>query len=105
MAHRDIKPNNFLVSAEDKILLSDFGESVFLDENYSIASSGIGAGNNQFLAPDVAEQMITANRANNSDDLFCFPIFVGSWVPCLLDLLWGVSFCELSSKHADSCCS
>mmetsp|Transcript_12426 Transcript_12426/g.19606 ORF Transcript_12426/g.19606 Transcript_12426/m.19606 type:complete len:175 (+) Transcript_12426:100-624(+) len=56
VAHRDIKPDNFLVSKHDKILLSDFGESVNLDGQYRIQKIGLSSGNFQHMAPDVTEQ-------------------------------------------------
>jgi len=54
IVHRDIKPNNILVSCDDTIVLSDFGCCIQLDENYCATLDGIG--NPTFIAPELCEQ-------------------------------------------------
>ena len=55
VAHRDVKPNNILVSAEGSLILSDFGESINLDDNHCY-NSELGAGNQQYQAPEIHNQ-------------------------------------------------
>ena len=62
VAHRDVKPNNFLVSSEDRVILSDFGESVLLDDEYCCKNSNLRSGNMQYQAPEITNQRFTASH-------------------------------------------
>ncbi len=49
--HRDVKPGNMLLRAEDQLLLSDFGIAAILEASAGYAL-GNGAGTPQYMAPE-----------------------------------------------------
>ncbi len=52
--HRDIKPDNLMVTQEGVIKVSDLGLAKALDENYSATSTGVGMGTPYYMAPEQA---------------------------------------------------
>ena len=50
--HRDVKPGNMLMRADDHLLLSDFGVASLLEANRTFARSGQNAGTPQYMAPE-----------------------------------------------------
>src|SRR3990167_2948939 len=53
VVHRDIKLENILVSNDDRLILSDFGESIKTDENYCCKLEDLQRGNLMYQAPEV----------------------------------------------------
>lgn len=53
VVHRDIKPGNLLVTSEEVLKISDFGEAIELEDNGSDICKA-GDGTPQFVAPEVA---------------------------------------------------
>ena len=53
IVHRDIKLNNILVDDDDKLVISDFGESLKLDDRFCCHASQLRGGNQQYTAPEV----------------------------------------------------
>lgn len=60
IVHRDVKLNNVLVSKDDSIILSDYGESVETDFNHCCRKRDLRAGNLMHTAPEVLNQLETA---------------------------------------------
>ena len=83
VVHRDVKLDNILVSASGSLILSDFGESVMVDDNHCCKCSCLRGGNQQFQAPEVLNQIkLGAGEINFSGQY--------SWeVGCLL---FGIVF-------------
>lgn len=61
VVHRDVKLDNILVSEEDDIVLSDFGESLLVESDFTILTSQLKAGNARFTAPEIHNQMKLRN--------------------------------------------
>ena len=80
IAHRDVKLDNIFVSAEDRIILGDFGESVELDQFHRCQQIKLGGGNQMFTAPEVLNSISQAKAEDWIEFKFQF-----SWeVGCLL---------------------
>jgi serine/threonine-protein kinase len=77
--HRDIKPDNIMVSQEGDIKLADMGLAKSVDEDKGVTATGVGLGTPYYMAPEQAED---ASRADHRSDIYALGI-------TLLHLLTG----------------
>ena len=52
--HRDVKPGNVLISADGRVVLTDFGLATFDDIGNQLTQTGVVHGSPQFIAPERA---------------------------------------------------
>lgn len=64
VVHRDIKLDNILVSKDDRLILSDFGESIKTDEDHCCKQEDLRAGNRMYQAPEVLNAIPTSPIIN-----------------------------------------
>ncbi len=51
--HRDVKPENILLTTDDTVKMMDFGVSIFLDPDRNVADdSSLGVGSPRYMAPE-----------------------------------------------------
>ena len=62
MIHRDIKPDNILISSKGEVKVADFGLAKALDDDMSMTQSGTGLGTPHYMPP---EQARNANMSIN----------------------------------------
>ena len=67
MIHRDIKPDNILVSNEGVVKVADFGLAKALDDDVSMTKSGTGMGTPLYMAPEQAKD---AKRVDHRADIY-----------------------------------
>jgi serine/threonine-protein kinase len=67
MIHRDIKPDNILVTSRGVVKVADFGLAKALDEDVSMTQSGTGLGTPLYMAP---EQARNAKHVDNRSDIY-----------------------------------
>ncbi|KAL0251864.1 hypothetical protein GEMRC1_001076 [Eukaryota sp. GEM-RC1] len=66
IVHRDVKPSNLLLTADDHIKLSDFGVSIDMASNNQSAAALTGS--SAFLAPELVSGYVA--RASKSSDIW-----------------------------------
>jgi eukaryotic-like serine/threonine-protein kinase len=67
MIHRDIKPDNILVTSRGVVKVADFGLAKALDEDVSMTQSGTGLGTPLYMAP---EQARNAKHVDKRSDIY-----------------------------------
>jgi serine/threonine-protein kinase len=67
MIHRDIKPDNILVTKKGVVKVADFGLAKALDEDVSMTQSGTGLGTPLYMAP---EQARNAKHVDQRTDIY-----------------------------------
>ena len=67
VVHRDTKLDNILVSFDGSLILSDFGESVIVDDNHCCSLHSLRGGNMMFTAPEVFNQINISSGSTNID--------------------------------------
>ena len=66
VVHRDVKPNNILVSVTGELILTDFGESVET-ENHICSKERLRTGNQKYQAPEVLNSISPHSKKDKID--------------------------------------
>lgn len=67
MVHRDIKPDNILLTKKGIVKVADFGLAKAMDEDVSMTQSGTGLGTPLYMAP---EQARNAKHVDHRSDIY-----------------------------------
>ncbi|MEM9702451.1 MAG: serine/threonine-protein kinase, partial [Planctomycetota bacterium] len=67
MIHRDIKPDNVLLTKRGVVKVADFGLAKAIDEDQSLTQSGVGMGTPLYMAP---EQARNAKHVDQRSDIY-----------------------------------
>jgi hypothetical protein len=67
MIHRDIKPDNVMITSKGVVKVADLGLAKALDEDMSLTQSGMGAGTPYYMSP---EQAANAKHVDARTDIY-----------------------------------
>ena len=67
MIHRDVKPDNILLTSRGVVKVADFGLAKAIDEDQSLTQSGVGMGTPLYMAP---EQARNAKHVDARSDVY-----------------------------------
>lgn len=65
MVHRDIKPDNILLTSKGIVKVADFGLAKVMDEDVSMTQSGTGLGTPLYMAPEQARSAKTVDQRSD----------------------------------------
>lgn len=95
--HRDIKPDNILVTKKGAVKLADFGLAKALDEDQSMTQSGTGMGTPLYMAP---EQARNAKHVDQRSDIYALGVTLYQFLTGSLPFSGGTTLELLISKEA-----
>lgn len=97
VVHRDLKPDNILISDELEVKIVDFGLAKALDENSELTATGVGVGTPYYMSP---EQLL-GEEATEASDVYSYGI-VGFHLLVGEPPYTGDSLVDLARKHMES---
>ncbi|MEZ6129434.1 MAG: serine/threonine-protein kinase [Planctomycetaceae bacterium] len=65
MVHRDIKPDNILLTSKGVVKVADFGLAKVIDEDTSMTKSGTGMGTPMYMPPEQARSAKTVDQRSD----------------------------------------
>jgi serine/threonine-protein kinase len=77
MIHRDIKPDNLLITSKGVVKLADLGLAKALDEDLALTQSGMGAGTPYYMSP---EQTRNAKHVDARSDIYSMGVMLYAMV-------------------------
>ncbi len=81
IVHRDVKPNNILLSRDGRPLLSDFGIAKALHESTGLTRTGMSIGTPEYMAPE----QIQGQKVDARTDIYALGIvlyeMLAGWAP------------------------
>ena len=81
IVHRDVKPNNILLSRDGRPLLSDFGIAKALHESSGLTRTGMSIGTPEYMAPEqIQGQKVDARTDIYALGIVLYEMLVG-WAP------------------------
>jgi hypothetical protein len=95
--HRDIKPDNVLVTGDDRPLLADFGLARLQDESLDVDDVGLIMGTPYYMAPE----QILAEDVDNRADVYALGILVYAILAGRVPFD-GSSFSSIAQQHLKS---
>ena len=95
--HRDIKPDNILVTKKGAVKLADFGLAKALDEDQSMTQTGTGMGTPLYMAP---EQARNAKHVDQRSDIYALGVTLYQFLTGSLPFSGGTTLELLMSKES-----
>ena len=96
MIHRDIKPDNIMLTRKGKVKVADFGLAKATDEDMSMTQTGTGLGTPYYMAP---EQARNAKHVDNRTDVYAIGVMLYYFVTGKLPFIGDSILQIITSKE------